>query len=782
MAPTAFQAYRPAVALHLLGRADLAARDAADYRARLDRLDAGEVDVLLAMREGAQHATGPPIGSLLSRCRRHGLEVERLVLVGTRLGATALEGREGNDTELLARLIADVLTRQPELYGAGHAPHARVVTVRELSAAAFQQAARRWLHHRGRADGKVVVTLGGGPVEGFLGLLMGCLEAGVVPLVCVTNQAIPDRDDLLELSVEGDAEPWLVRSGAFEAMAELQPTRRQEWLFLAALARYSWAEAERLRPGLPVGAERAMGLPRVLGEEPVDSTGWDFYRRLMEGVVARSVGAGDPSGLAAARAWPVIRVREVTSAGGEAEGRPKPWSARPHAGHVDHYVSAWRRGAVKPPEWLDELAPRARWAPAYEAARRLAHARPLTLERALAAATALAGQTTKPDPITRQLGHEGQLIAPLLPGPGRLIVACVSGPDLPRSSALQMLLAIQGCLSRAGRDVLAASHLRLVSSRESLPHAASMVAEASAALATAAVVGEVPPDDQEGCRRLVLGALRDAPELGGASAAVFACNPGTKAMNLGAVLAVLQWSFETLRPFSVAPLGLTPTGSELRLDPHARPVVARLLHDRVLRQLLPRLVRRLELPLARRLSSLGSDRWEPVTKRVDRLLRLWLERRPDGARWFPARAELCLRLAETDPWRALHTFCGLADQTWAAPVPGVGWAYPWRDGPGLLACQRVWTRRCEGPLGHHFLGGAGAPDEVAEEMRQAVRALRGAGLVPAEQEPSSRLAEEVARLVTEIEAVEILLRDAVDPREPLLPLAVPCPADGGEAL
>lgn len=335
-----------ALALHLLGRADLGARDSAEYADRLARLRAGDLGVLLDPVPAAHHAAGPPMRSLLERCRHHAIALDEVVLVATDLGDRCLGGLEGNDTAQLARGIEAALRSQPDLYGQPLVP--QVVLSRDLTEPAFRSALGRWLRRRAKSSRRLVVTLAGGPTEGFLGVLMGCLEAGAVPEVCVTNQPEVGRSDLFLLRVPERAERWLIRAGAFDAVADLDPERREEWRFLGALARFDWAGAERLRRYVRLDVAEAMGLPAAsFGTTPADAAGWAFYRRLIEGVAFRWVGAGEPGGLAAARAWPVLRLREAVARGGEHDSRPGPW--RVTGERVEEYVGRWEQGQAAPP-------------------------------------------------------------------------------------------------------------------------------------------------------------------------------------------------------------------------------------------------------------------------------------------------------------------------------------------------------------------------------------------------------------------------------------------------
>jgi hypothetical protein len=207
---------------------------------------------------------------------------------------------------------------------------------------------------------------------------------------------------------------------------------------------------------------------------------------------------------------------------------------------------------------------------------------------------------------------------------------------------------------------------------------------------------------------------------------VLASNPGTKAMNAGAVIAGVQYAFTTRRQAVLAPVRHAGDGSHVQIDPgmHGR-ILARLAHDAQVGAAVRRALDHLDVDLALAVLALGSARWDALAVEVGAFLRCVQGTRDEAVAdrrlRFPARAELLRHRVPFDPWGAIHRYAALAEHAWPDGA--------WRGGR-LPNNRRIWDWRNGGPLGHRFWRTVPVSD-VDRAIDRASAELIEEGLAPA---------------------------------------------------
>ncbi len=233
----------------------------------------------------------PPVGSFLYHAPE---PVAELWLVATnQVDIPPDYWRRRGDTLALAHDIQEVLEQRPHLYGA--ACSIRVLEVRRFAPAEFARIVREELDAMpGRRE--VPVDVGAGGVEMFLGIVQGCLEAGYLPTLVPTNRQDVGNPRPFQPLVPQDVSVWLVRNGAFDAMAQLHPDQEKAWRALVELGRYRWLEAWEQPRGSQV--EYVVGIPGGLGQgPPTRLQQWSFMRPVLEANLLRQVGTGQARGV-----------------------------------------------------------------------------------------------------------------------------------------------------------------------------------------------------------------------------------------------------------------------------------------------------------------------------------------------------------------------------------------------------------------------------------------------------------------------------------------------------
>jgi hypothetical protein len=714
----------PAVALHVLGAADLGV-EPGGYEAALAAFLAAGADerrrLLLRPRPEAHHGAAPPIQSLLLNARE---PIDRVALLATdQRGLPEGHPFRRKDTLPLARGIASAFAGQPDLFGSPLA--AEVVTLPSISVTDVADAVNRWAAVLPPGT-PLVTAVAGGAAEAFLGVLLGCAAAGALPTVYAANRQDAPPEEPYALRLETGLEPWLVRGGAFEPMVELDPEHAAEWEVLAALSRFDWrraAEAARRVPAF----RAAIGMPAGIGSgaKPRDRGTWAWLRSLLSALVLRGVGAGDTWRLLPGHQWMELTCRELWA---DDELWTPTERVYVRGAVVRETVADMRRGRrdgdqpVAEPRFddcdfeafikrrrshLDHVpAPVAaalrsrRWERLWGLSKNVGHEPPdLPPGDAVAAVRFLDGPGRE-DPVARGLAALGREPGPPLLDAGCLVVACAGMRDLADGGRTPMFDAIVAGLWRARpRLPRTSSHLRLLVSPETLP-AGEVIRDRALRLgfASAELLGPVRAAGFAEARDATLEALRADRRLDAARLVVVASNPGTKAMNAGAVIAGVQYAFATRRPAVLAPVRHTGDGSHVQIDlgMHGR-ILARLAHDNQVGPAVRRALGHLDIDLALAVLELGSARWDALAVEVRAFLRgvqgTRDEAMADRRMWFPARAELLRHRVPFDPWGAIHRYAALAEHAWPDGA--------WRGGR-FPNNRRIWDWRNGGPLGHRF--------------------------------------------------------------------------------
>jgi hypothetical protein len=744
----------PAVALHVLGAADLGV-EPAGYEAALAAFLAAGPDerrrLLLRPRPEAHHGSAPPIQSLLLNARE---PVDRVALLATdQRGLPEGHPFRRKDTLPLARGMASALAGQPDLYGSPLA--AEVVTLPSISVTDVADAVNRWAAALPPAT-PLVTAVAGGAAEAFLGVLLGCAAAGAPPAVYAANRQDAPPEEPYGLRLETGLEPWLVRSGAFEPMVELDPEHAAEWEVLAALGCFDWRRAAEAARHVPV-FRAAIGMPAGIGSsaQPRDRATWAWLRSLLSALVLRGVGAGDTWRLLPGHQWMELTCRELwatdelwtpterayvrgavvreTVADTRRGRRDDEVVAEPRFDDCDFeaFIKSRRRHLAHVPDPVAGVLRSRRWERLWGLSKKVGHEPPdLPPGDAVAAVRFLDGPGRE-DPVARGLAALGWEPGPPLPDAGCLVVACAGMRDVADGGRTPMFDAIVAGLWRARpRLPRTSSHLRLLVSPETRPAGEAIRDKAlRLGFASAELLGPVPAAGFAEARVATLEALRTDRRLDAARLVVLASNPGTKAMNAGSVIAGVQYAFTTRRPAVLAPVRHAGDGSHVRIDPgmHGR-ILARLAHDGQVGPAVRRALDHLDVDLALAVLALGSARWDALAGEVRAFLRGVQGTRDEAVAdrrlRFPARAELLRHRVAFDPWGAIHRYAALAEHAWADGA--------WRGGR-LPSNRRLWDWRNGGPLAHRFWRTVPIRD-VDLAIDRAVAELIDQGLVPAGQD------------------------------------------------
>jgi hypothetical protein len=755
--------------IHVLGAADVGLPEPryGQYPTLIQSLaESSDPGPMLAKVTGEEpgEAVLPPLSAFL-------LHAPAKVACRLWLVATKQTPPHPMDTDPLARIIVECLNRSPELYG-GSFDEVRVVRVCDFGLAGFARALHKELEAVDpETVSKVLVAVGGGPTQGVLGVVLGCLMAGYAPLVCETNrqnQINPAPQTSLTLS--GELDPWLVRSSAFQALEKLHPDN--PWYrFLAALQRLDWNRA-RL-------AGRAIG-QTVPATPPTTAQDWAYFQSVYASLMLRKAGVGEACpALFFARPWVELRARELLERLSEKERCP--WekalqTANPRGRGLgpapfQPLIQSWRSLAATLPEGaLKDFVGSTQGL--WQKAAKCDHGVRVT-SATVQEAVEQVSYDPRSDPIAQVLEGAGHLPWPLLAGPDRLVLQAIGRQG--SAAHHQMHQALLAALEAQGVPE-AACHLRLVISEDTQPIANSLT---SGALASVEPIGPVEERDLSRIHETVLAKLEGDAVLDACSEVFVAVGPGTKQMNLGALMAGLQFAFrrrKTIRVAAIRQLVPRPE-SVVDLDPVGR-FVARLGHDQAIAGATRAALELLDFGLARSVTRLGSPRWDGVDELIGLLEALatqkaqWLpiiDASPEnlhrlaanGAqlvpRWkanrkqwlavlqtglpsgapqvqtassahlFPARVELLKKIIATDPWRAVYQAVAVAEKEWENE---------WRT-DARQAGRRLWGLRTDSPLGHNPFRVTPQPADRRRGLSKALDALVGEGLVTGSIPPST---------------------------------------------
>jgi hypothetical protein len=746
--------------IHVLGAADLDASTVEEFAVRLsdlerlpdgdDRWERLSLPPRITSPTGVRFATTPLQAALRAGC-------DGLLLVATRQDPP----RPG-DTWRLAQLARPLLEER--------GVRVRVAEVRRFDVDGFREATEAGLRDLAPrpGEGEVALVMGGGPKVGFVGALLGMVQAGHLPQVFEPRREGEAHRAPRVLRLHADLVPWLVRTHQYDVLAHLGETEaeRRVWRALAAARALDWRALGRVGVGeeeLRAVRERhpevlALDPPRPpagTGRKPADETGWRWYRRALQtSFLIRAT--GDPaSALYLARPWVDCHVRELAC--------QDPVS-REHA----------LVRALDGPE-ADEALGRLleRWTDLAPGPVRALVGAPAVQQLCRLGGLASHGRLASHDwphhllDALAALAEDLDLGAAPPVGGGLLLLMAVGqtenreargwspeGQAEAAVGALVRYLALR--LLPRGRV-----HLRLVGSERVRAHAQRLRDAALRQRFGSIELVEVDPEDTSAGLAEAERWLEGDPRLAHSSEAVLVVGPGTKPMNVVVTLAGGQWGTNRALPLRIAYLREQERGGRWSsvLEEARERVLPRLGPDEVVAPLLLFALRQLDLGTVERALRLGSDRWSGLEPRVDELQRLLTpargERRgvPDPRVWFPARARAFADLAGSDPWRAVYATCAAAEAAWPSPRRRDGGGSrpaPWRV-PTRPRGHELWRVRSEGPFGHCVWALPPPANEVRrliEGVIEEVEASPPGGPVPFE--PGDAIVRRVDELVEEV--------------------------------
>jgi hypothetical protein len=708
--------------IHVLGAADLDVPRVEEFGAALaafEELPTGqrgwtllERPPLITSSSGIRFATTPLQAAVRAGC-------DGLLLV-----ATHQRPPHPGDTWRLAELAQSLLE--------DHGLLVRVVEVHGFAVDCFRMAVERELRTLGSelTIGEALLVMGGGPKVGFVGALLGMIQADHLPQVLEPRRQGEAHRPPAVRRLEADLLPWLARTHQYEVLAnlaEIADAERRVWQALAAARALDWrtlAETE-VEPGdLDAVRRRHPGAlvlnlpsPRLrIGERPTDEKGWRWYRQTLQASFLVRAAADPVSSLYLARPWTDSRIHELV------------WQDPNNHDHelvraLDGTGADEALGQLLE-RWVDLAPGPIRTLVGSPAVQQLCHL------GGLASHGRLAGDDW-PHHLLDALAALAEDLEPWATPPvaGGLLLLMAVGQTESReargwSAEGQAEAALEAVVRYLAVRLLSRGrvHLRLVTSERVQAHARRVLDAALRRRFGSVDMIEVDPEDTEAALARVADWLEDDARLVSGSEALLVVGPGTKQMNVVVTLAGGRWGTNRALPLRVAYLREREDNgrwSSVLEETHER-VLPRLGPDQVVAPVLRFGLRRLDLGTVRRALELGSDRWAPLEPRVRELQRLLTPARagghgaPDPCTWFPARGWAFARLAKEDPWRAIYATCAAAEAAWPAPsrrARGANRPAPWRV-PERKCGHDLWRVRNEGPFGHQMWRTPPLPDEV----------------------------------------------------------------------
>jgi hypothetical protein len=708
--------------IHVLGAADLDVRRVEEFEtalAAVEQMPTEQRRWALLQRppqttssSGIRFATTPLQAAVRAGC-------DGLLLVATRQ-----QPSHPGDTWRLAELVQPLLE--------AHGLLVRVVEMHRFDVDCFRVAIDRELRRLGseHSIGEAFLVMGGGPKVGFVGVLLGMIQADHLPQVLEPRRdGETDRPPAVR-RLEADLVPWLARTHQYEVLAdlaEIAEAERRAWRSLAAARALDWstlagaeiepADLETVRRRHPGTMVLNPPSPRLsIGEKPTDEGGWRWYRQALQAsFLVRT--AGDPaSALYLARPWTNSRVHELA------------WQ---DPNNRDHELVRALDGTAAD-EALGRLLDR--WADLAPGPIRALVGAPAVQQLCRLGGLASHGRLAGDDWPHHLLDALAALAEDLEPGAtppvaaGVLLVMAVGQTENREargwSAHAQAEAALEAIVRYLSLRLLPRGrvHLRLVASERVQAHA-QRVREAAQRRGFGSIdMIEVDPEDTEAALDRVADWLEDDGRLAHGSEALLVVGPGTKQMNVVVTLAGGRWGTNRALPLRVAYLRERRDNGMWSsiLEETRERVLPRLGPDQVVAPVLRFGLRRLDLGTVRRALQLGSNRWAPLEPRVKELQRLLTPTRggghgvPDPRAWFPARGQAFVMLAEPDPWRAIYATCAAAEAAWPAPPrrpQGANRPAPWRV-PERKRGHELWRVRNEGPFGHQVWRTPPPPQEV----------------------------------------------------------------------
>lgn len=731
--------------IHLLGAADVGTRPQ-DFAQRLGALRAlGDdqlADALADAHRPEAHHELPPLASLLAQLDG----VSQVLLV-----ATAQDPPAPGDTAELACLLARALRARPEKFGCTDVT-VECLFVPAMDPEAFREATASWLvkHRPERVD----LGIASGAKQGWIGVLLGCIEAGVNPHMVEANRQ-DDAGQVHVFDVSGrELSPWLARTRRFGALADLaRDPEKLAWRALDAAQRLDWNGLKQFRGTL--SDELAFLVPNRIDNQ--------FVELMLASRIVHQSGVGAYGDIALVIPWFEVRFEALL---GE-------WNRRdPHA--VDHlrtdlarirtregkeYLSdchtamqfLFRPGdqsslknvAAGLRDALNENFDNADVKKAWKYGKNVGHGalvhREEGREHDIAEGVAqLVASQTKEDPVAKALEILGfpmrsnRTSTTVLMPVGMRHESTGGGPlTSPFVDAISMGLdAIGISLGRCDLRLLCTD-----ATRDAAMRSCELAMDDEHGFRSALAYDSIQPTDTKGITEVVTNALKNDAAIGEADKLVVATGPGTKEMNLGLLLAAELHSFEHVTELRLAWLReARDAAGTTRLDWHERAVLSRLAADEAVGVVVARALATLDLDLAIHAVQRGSNRWDDLGASIDELRRHLLSPDPpalaeagslnklrgrDLARaLWPARVRLLSQAAGSDPWRVVHVACALAEGSLTEGKKDV--ARTWRKAPHER-CQELWRLRNMSPMAHKPHALAPSTKELRELLEGAAR-------------------------------------------------------------
>lgn len=330
------------VLFHLVGNGDLALRPGEDPTAALARLESDPETGLLERRDDHPDAEASPIPSAIETLKHLGHKVTRIVLF-----VTQQTPPHPHDTGPWT----PVLTKAVEALHPLNLDNAPIdVTTATVTNFSIQGFAKRATKQAEIQTDQIVVPIASGATSAFMGILIGAINAGTVPLVVPVGK--PGEATTLSSLVELDLVRWLTRRRMWSAIAALPSAPDHIRHAAQQLDRYERHEATT-RPNLPT--DRASRLiSATVSQWAVDDPTWltgllGIGEALAKTLIDQLPPADRAEVKRQATAWRKLeRVSEHTGA----HDAQICWEV------AKHYPGRWKRWGEAPKglkQWFDDL-------------------------------------------------------------------------------------------------------------------------------------------------------------------------------------------------------------------------------------------------------------------------------------------------------------------------------------------------------------------------------------------------------------------------------------------
>jgi hypothetical protein len=655
---------------------------------------------------------------------------------GLLLIATRQEPPDPGDNWRLAQLMRPLLQQRGVVVHTVEAGHFGLDEFKAKTDSGLRWFEQRWGPH------EVVLIVGGGPKIGFVGALLGMIQAGRIPRLLEVPREGDPVPPPLDLQLAVSLLPWLVRTHQYAFLAQqpgIDEPEQRAWGGLAAAEALDWkalagvgvteGDLQDLRDRHPQIPVPDLAKPPTNGQRPDDEAGCRWYRRTLQASLLVRAADDARSALYLARPWAECRVLEL--------------AFRDPANRDHHGVAALRHGDSGALAHLQERRRQLAFGPVRDFLEN-AEVRELCRLGSDASHGKLWRDRDWRLDVRNHLEALAEDFGPECLAPtaeGHLVVLPVGetepreergwAADLQAEAAMQALTDHLLLRSIPRRDV----HLRLVASARVHQHAQRTESRAGAHGLRSVEVIEVKPNDIQGATQEIASRLEGDRLLAACAEVLLVTGPGTKSMNVAMVLAAGQWATNRALPLQAANLKETrdPGGLEIEwrsfLEVDRGPTLPRLGPDRVVAEITTLALQWLRLGTARRVLEMASYRWQEVLRSVVELEeRLWGSRRrgtrEEAAAWFPARARAFASLAESDPWRAIYATCAAAEAAWPSPRrDGKYDRSPWRTERRPCGYE-LWVKRNRSPFGHRIWEFPPSAAEVRRLIDGVVREVR----------------------------------------------------------